>query len=139
VIGHSLGGGVALDLSLRHTLDLVITIGTFTSTKALAPRLVRGLISDPFDNLGAVQTLNEPLFIVHGTEDDLVPAEHGNRLYHSAAKAGKTGGAIVLSGQGHRPNEELIQKAIQIAETGNQKQSDPTINFYPFSAAGNGP
>jgi uncharacterized protein len=139
VIGHSLGGGVALDLSLRHTLDMVITIGTFTSIKDMAPRLARGLISDPFDNMAALQSLNEPLFIIHGTEDDLVPAEHGNRLYHSAAKAGKTGGAIVLSGEGHAPKEEKIQKAIQIAETGNQKQDDPAINFYPFPAAGNTP
>ncbi len=134
VIGHSLGGGVALDLSVRHTLDAVITIGAFTSIKAFTPKIARAFVSDPFDNEAAVKKLDEPLYIVHGTADNVVPADHGDKLYHIGANADKIGGAIVLKNAGHQPSPISVLKSIKIATNGDQGPADANIAFYPFSA-----
>ena len=89
VVGHSLGGGVAFGLATRQRLDALVTIGTFTSLRAMTPKIARAFISDRYDNLAAVPTLDEPLVIIHGTADDTVPAQMGNAL-HNAAITSKT-------------------------------------------------
>jgi uncharacterized protein len=135
VIGHSLGGGVALDLALRHRLDRVITIGTFTGIKPLAPSFVRWLVRDPFDNENAVKRADNPLMIIHGTGDEVIPFSHSKILFAAAAKAGRMGGAIALPGEGHEPDATKILLALEIAEAGRDEKADPKISFTPFNAA----
>ena len=47
VVGHSLGGGVALGLARRQKLDAVITIGAFTRLRAVAPNVARAFVLPP--------------------------------------------------------------------------------------------
>jgi uncharacterized protein len=134
VVGHSLGGGVALDLATRRKLDLVITIGTFTGIKPLAPSLVRALVRDPFDNKTAVQSTEGPLYIVHGTQDEVIPFDHGQSLY-AAVTSNRVGGLITLPGEMHQPDIMKILRALEIAEAGRDEKADPNILFKPFTSA----
>ena len=108
VVGHSLGGGVAFDLALRQRLDALMTIGTFTSATDVAPKFARAFVPDRYDNRGAVARLDEPLFLIHGDADTTIPMVHARGLHEAAKAAGRTGAAIILPGQGHGPDAEIL-------------------------------
>lgn len=112
VVGHSLGGGVAFGLARRVRLEALVTIGAFTGLRAMAPKIARALIGDRYDNLAAVPLLDEPLFLLHGTADDVVPVAMGNALYHAAVAAKREGGAVVIDGAGHQPDGALLATII---------------------------
>jgi fermentation-respiration switch protein FrsA (DUF1100 family) len=101
VVGHSLGGGVALSLSRAEALDAVVTIGTFTRIRDMAPALARAFVPNEYRNLDAVKALEEPLFLIHGSRDDVIPVAHGKALFDAAA--GKNGGAFVIRSADHVP------------------------------------
>ncbi|MEM8694803.1 MAG: alpha/beta fold hydrolase [Pseudomonadota bacterium] len=103
VIGHSLGGGVAFDLSRRARLDALVTIGTFTSIEDMAPAWGRGLVPDSYDNLSAVRAADEPVFLIHGRRDSVVPFDHSERLARAATQAGLAGGRTTLATADHIP------------------------------------
>lgn len=112
VVGHSLGGGVAFDLALRHRLDALVTIGAFASVRDVAPKFARAFIPDPFDNRAAVAKLDEPLFLIHGDRDDVISLWHARELQQAAAAAKRRGAAIVLAGQGHQPDATVVATAV---------------------------
>ena len=114
VVGHSLGGGVAFGLASRHTLDALVTIGTFTDMRAMAPKIARAFISDRYDNLATVPKLDEPLFIIHGTADDTVPAQMGNALHNAAVDTKRKGFSLVIRGADHHPNSAMIATLIGV-------------------------
>ncbi len=88
-VGRSLGGGVACALARRIRPRALVLMSTFTSARAMARRyLVPGfLVDDRFDNLDAVRRLDVPLWVVHGTRDDLVPVSHARALASAARDA----------------------------------------------------
>ncbi|MEO1168860.1 MAG: alpha/beta hydrolase [Pseudomonadota bacterium] len=108
VIGHSLGGGVAFDLSTRVRLDALVTIGAFTSTRDMAPAWGRGLVPDPYDSLAAIAGADEPVFLIHGRRDEVVPFDHMQRLARAAERADLTGAWIALDDANHVPAGEDI-------------------------------
>ncbi len=140
MLGHSLGSGVALGLARRQSLDAVITIGAFTDIQRLAPRIVRAFIADRYDNLGAVKALDEPIFLIHGLDDDIVPAFHGRDLGKAAIDAGASGVAVSVSGAGHRPTPDRMAAfipAILAYCDGQRPASLPdvrTLSFGRFAA-----
>ncbi|PSJ38516.1 alpha/beta hydrolase [Allosphingosinicella deserti] len=103
VVGHSLGGGVALALSRRQRLDAVITVGTFTRLRAMAPKLARSFVPDAYDNKAAIAVLDEPYFLVHGTHDATVPVAQGEALHGAAGAAKARGASFVVIGADHKP------------------------------------
>jgi uncharacterized protein len=89
VIGQSLGGGMATELAARHECRMLLTAGTFTSFPDVAQHRffwipARYLIRLQFDNLGKVAKMRTPVFITHGTADNVVPFSQGERLYEAA-------------------------------------------------------
>lgn len=116
VVGHSLGSGVAFGLARRQRLDALVTIGAFTGLRAMAPKIARAFMSDRYDNLGAVPTLDEPWLLLHGTADDVVPASEGNRLHNAAVAAHRQGASFVLDGAGHRPDGALLAALIALID-----------------------
>ena len=114
VVGHSLGGGVAFGLAARQKLDALVTIGTFTSLRAMTPKIARAFISDRYDNLAAVPKLDEPLFIIHGTADETVPAQMGNALHNAALAAKRKGFSLVIRGADHHPDGATIATLIDV-------------------------
>jgi fermentation-respiration switch protein FrsA (DUF1100 family) len=89
IYGGSLGGGVAVDLASRKSHRALVLAKTFTSLPDVGQRLypwlpVRWLMRNRFDNLGKIGRCRQPVFIVHGTADSLVPFALGKRLYEAA-------------------------------------------------------
>ncbi|MEG3165165.1 alpha/beta fold hydrolase [Sphingomonas sp. PB2P19] len=136
VVGHSLGGGVAFGLATRQRLDALVTVGTFTRLRAMAPKIARAFVPDDYDNLAAVPTLDEPYFLIHGTADDVVPAQLGNALHVAAAKAHKAGASFVIAGGGHHPDAAVmaaIVDTIAARVAGTAAPALPaSVKVYPF-------
>jgi fermentation-respiration switch protein FrsA (DUF1100 family) len=87
--GESLGGGVAVEMALRHPPRCLMLAKTFTSAPAVAARMyrwlpVRVLMRTRFDNLSKIASCRCPVYITSATSDTVVPYEHGEELYRSA-------------------------------------------------------
>lgn len=136
VVGHSLGGGVAFGLATRQRLDALVTVGTFTRLRDMAPRIARAFVPDDYDNLAAVPGLDEPYFLVHGTADETVPAELGSTLRAAAAKANKAGASFVVAGGGHRPDGAVMAaviEAVAASVAGTPSPALPaSVKMLPF-------
>lgn len=139
VVGHSLGGGVAFGLARRQKLDALATIGTFTDLRTMAPAAARWMITDRYDNIGAIPTLDEPCYVIHGTADEVIPAAHGEALRRAATAAHKAGALFTIRGAGHSPDGEVISAILRAvaAKTegagGTVKVQLPrTVQLTPF-------
>ncbi|MEC7819715.1 MAG: alpha/beta hydrolase [Pseudomonadota bacterium] len=97
LFGHSLGGAVALEMAARHEVAGVATLGTFARLKDQAPAIARGILPDRYDNVAAIRRVSEPVLLLHGTEDDVVPIAAGEEL----AKAAPNATLVRLTGAGH--------------------------------------
>lgn len=85
--GRSLGAAVALDLALSYPPPALILESPFLSVTAMANRTLPGsgyLFKTSFDSLAKVGHLKSRLLILHGDADEIVPHEHGRRLYNEA-------------------------------------------------------
>lgn len=116
LVGHSLGGGVALNLATRARFDLIVTIGTFTRIRDMTPGLARAFVPDAYRNEANVTKLEDPYLLVHGTADDVVPAGMGNALHRAASTARRTGASVVLIGEAHRPDAAKLLAAFDAAQ-----------------------
>lgn len=114
VVGHSLGGGVAFGLASRQKLDALVTIGTFTSLTAMVPKIGRAFVSDRYDNLATVPTLDEPYFLIHGLADQTIPAAMGQELHKAAHAAKRTGFSVVIQGADHHPDGALLAAILEM-------------------------
>jgi fermentation-respiration switch protein FrsA (DUF1100 family) len=135
VVGHSLGSGVGVALAARRPVAALVTVGAFTGMRAMAPRIARAFVTDRYDNLAAVPTLGVPLYLIHGTNDDVVPATMANALYKAARAAGRRGGAVILKGEDHRPDGAVVGRVVDwVAErAGTPFPAIEGASFYPFS------
>jgi pimeloyl-ACP methyl ester carboxylesterase len=98
IYGHSMGSGVAVDLAnkLRSPDDYggLILESAFTSFSDMARssgwllRLLNLFNPDRFDTLSKIARVQAPLLMLHGSRDDTVPIELGERLF-AAARAPK--------------------------------------------------
>lgn len=89
LMGRSLGGGVTSWLATKVTPAAVILESTFLSAPDLAADLypifpARQMVSFKYPNKENIRQINVPLLIGHSTEDDLIPYEHGHRLFQLA-------------------------------------------------------
>jgi uncharacterized protein len=86
--GVSLGGGVAVDLASRHSARALVLVKTFTSIPDVAAHIlpfvpVRRIMVNQFDNLSKIPRCTQPLFVVSGIRDHLVPYDQGFQLYEA--------------------------------------------------------
>ena len=89
LFGESLGGGVAVELATRHDHEALVLVFPFTSLPDAArvhyPWLPCDLLmSNRFDNLSKIGKCHRPVFITHGTADEVVPYRHGEALFIAA-------------------------------------------------------
>ena len=82
VSSNSIGGGVAVEMALRHDPAALIMIAPFTSLPEAAQSNIwwlptRFLVRDQYRNADKVTELNIPVLIQHGDADNLVPFAHG--------------------------------------------------------------
>lgn len=91
VFGRSMGGAVAADLaSIRKPAGLILE-SAFTSLEAMAhtlypflPRILFRRLKGRFDTLGKLRKVDAPVFVVHGTRDEVVPFSMGDSLFQAA-------------------------------------------------------
>ncbi len=91
LLGESVGGSMGLVLAARERVDGVVTLGAFTSTRAVARGIplfmpFSPIVPNRFDALGALPSVKVPLLLIHGTEDEVIPFSHGERLYAAASE-----------------------------------------------------
>jgi fermentation-respiration switch protein FrsA (DUF1100 family) len=89
IYGQSLGSAVAIDLASRRECGGLIVESGFTSGREMARRMFRipffeYLPKSRFDSLAKISRVRCPVLVIHGTEDDVLPASMGERLYAAA-------------------------------------------------------
>ncbi len=110
VHGHSLGTFVALHLSEEHPVGGVVLENPATNTRdwerSLVPWFFRLFISLNFaealeseDNVERIQSLERPLLIVAGEEDEITPKIMAEKLYGRAPSSEKQ--FLSIEGGGH--------------------------------------
>ena len=88
VQGQSLGSGVAVEMARRRHAAGLVLISPYTSmvevAGLVAPFLPVGpLTRDRFDSLSKVDTVTAPALVIHGTADEVIPFEMGQRIAHT--------------------------------------------------------
>lgn len=87
--GGSLGGGIAADVAARRPHRALVLVSTFTSFPDQAQKLypwlpARWLVSNQFNNLAKIATIQGPVFVAHAPQDSLIPIAMGRRLFDAA-------------------------------------------------------
>jgi pimeloyl-ACP methyl ester carboxylesterase len=85
LLGRSLGSGVAVELARRGHGARVVLVSPFTSLGDMAARLffwlpARLLLRDRYASLDKAPLVRQPVLVLHGERDTLVPVEMGRRL-----------------------------------------------------------
>lgn len=117
VLGHSLGGAVALQFAARHSARKIVLISAFTTMD----EMVRNQLGIPlgpllrhrFDNITSLETILSQnqvpeIAILHGQSDDIVPVRMGAALAQLNPRQIKF---TAIPGAGHN---NIIQKALPL-------------------------
>ncbi len=101
--GQSLGTGVATKMAAERDFGALILEAPYTSTVDVAAHRfpvipVRWLMEDRFDSLARIDSIDEPLLVMHGDADFVIPQSQARRLY---AAANEPKQAFWPSGVGH--------------------------------------
>jgi fermentation-respiration switch protein FrsA (DUF1100 family) len=101
--GQSLGSGVATKMAAERDFAAVILEAPYTSTVDVAAGRfpvfpVSWLMADRFESLARIAAISEPLLVMHGDADYVIPQSLGRRLF-AAANEPKEG--FWPSGVGH--------------------------------------
>ncbi len=89
IFGHSLGGCVAAWLGKEVKAGALILQATFTTIRQIAKSIypylpLRKIMRSRYDNLSNIAQANSPVLIVHSVDDEIIPFEHGKRLFEAA-------------------------------------------------------
>lgn len=90
IFGRSLGGAIAAETALRKGPAGLILESTFLSVPAIAgtyyPWLpVKYLAKYRYSTVDKVALIASPKLIIHSREDEIIPFEHGRKIYEKAA------------------------------------------------------
>jgi fermentation-respiration switch protein FrsA (DUF1100 family) len=101
--GISLGSGVATKMAAEREVGAVVLEAPYTSTVDVAavrfPIVpVSWLMADRFESLARIEAVTEPLLVMHGDRDYVIPQRFGRRLYDAANEPKE---AYWPSGVGH--------------------------------------
>lgn len=116
IYGHSLGGAIAIELASQVNDESgTIVEGSFTSIPEVFAGLRFGwlplqpLITQRFAAVDRVAHINSPLLVIHGSNDRVVRAELGRRLYDAAREPKRF---VLIDGGSHR---NTLNKGKEIA------------------------
>jgi fermentation-respiration switch protein FrsA (DUF1100 family) len=88
LFGRSLGGGAVCALAAKRPSAALILMSAFTSVKSFASKFLvpSFLVKDPFDSLVTVKSYTNPVLVMHGRHDTIIPYKHGVALYRAAQR-----------------------------------------------------
>lgn len=134
LMGRSLGGAVTSWLANQVKPAGVILESTFTSAPDVAADLypvfpVRRMIKFEYPNKQHIQSITEPILVAHSTGDDLIPFEHGKRLYELANEPkrffemqGDHGNGFLETGEAYRKViDEFVSEVLENEKTNKQQ------------------
>ncbi len=103
VYGRSIGGAIALELSIREKVKSIVIQSSFTSLKEIAkelfPFIPNHLVkNDLWNSQEIIKKINIPVLISHGDKDEIVPVSHSYKLYELGNEPKKL---IILKGASH--------------------------------------
>ncbi len=89
IIGESLGSGIATEMSVKYNFKGLFLITPYTSIADRAGEIypfmfTQYLTKDNFKVLSNIAKINQPLFIIHGTADKVVPHSHSEKIFFEA-------------------------------------------------------
>ena len=119
--GESIGSVPAIRLGTEEPFKAVILEAPFTSLREMA-KIHYGFVPDFFlkdfimDNESRISQLKSPVFILHGTADEIVPIQMGKRLFAQAPEPKR-----MFEIQGAHHND--------ISEVGGQSFFDEPFRF----------
>ena len=127
IVGHSLGGAIAVDLASRHPeASGLVLEATFTSVPDMVSHSSWGflpvglILTQKFDALSKIAEVKVPVMVAHGTRDSVVPFEMGEELYNAANAPKKFvrvegAGHHNLSGAGFAQYREALTELFHVA------------------------
>jgi uncharacterized protein len=93
ILGHSLGGAIAIDLATRLKADELkglVVEASFTSIRDMLAQTqwgwlpVKNIITQEFNSLLKIKQVKLPVLFVHGTADNVVPHTMSDALFAAA-------------------------------------------------------
>ena len=85
VLGRSLGGAFAVDLAHRRELGGLIIESSFITAYRVLTRVPLFPL-DKFKSLSKIKGVRCPVLVIHGTEDEVIPLWHGEKLFQEASE-----------------------------------------------------
>eukprot|EP00923_Selenidium_pygospionis_P048772 GHVN01083805.1.p1 GENE.GHVN01083805.1~~GHVN01083805.1.p1 ORF type:complete len:404 (+),score=20.01 GHVN01083805.1:46-1257(+) len=85
--GRSLGSGACVHLATKFPVRGIILQSPLLSIHRVGLKLRCTLPGDMFANVDKIKSVRCPVFIIHGTNDNMVPVYHGRELYDSCKTA----------------------------------------------------
>jgi len=110
IYGHSLGSASAVHVAQNRDSTLLILSAPFLSTLAMAQKQMpffptRVLLKDQYRSDLAMPTITEPLLVIHGNADDVIPYKMGQQLY--ALHLGDKAFVTIKGGQHYLWNTDM--------------------------------
>jgi fermentation-respiration switch protein FrsA (DUF1100 family) len=109
LFGFSLGGAPALHTAAEEEVAGVITLGAFAALADVAPPISRSLLPDRFDNRASIARVAEPILLLHGSADEVVPFAQAEALRASAPHGARL---LRLEGSGHAADFETLSPTV---------------------------
>jgi len=112
LFGHSLGSAIAAELAREVQPEVTVLVAPLTSVRDMA-RLISPaalllywgrLVRVHYDTEAIVRSLNSPVWVAHGSDDRVVPAWMGQRVFAAARHKGEL---LVIAGAGHNDVVEI--------------------------------
>lgn len=99
--GRSIGTAPSIHLATKSAVRGVILQSPMVSIYRIPFRFRFTLPGDVFTNIDKIGNVHCPVFIIHGTRDEIVPVWHGQALYEVCKKQGTAYDAYVVEGADH--------------------------------------
>lgn len=117
IVCRSVGGGPGVWLASHEKPAGVALIAPFTSAFAVPipfPLFPR----DRFPNLKRIRTIHTPLLVIHGENDEVIPASHGRKLVEESPASDKS--FVPIPAAGHNDlfevaGDEIIRRIADFA------------------------
>ncbi|MBM3243436.1 MAG: alpha/beta hydrolase [Candidatus Omnitrophica bacterium] len=89
IYGKSLGAAIAVDTAIKAKAGLLICESGFTSTKDMAKDIFKFIplwlfTGQKYDTISKIDKVRIPKLIIHSQNDEIVPFNHGKRLFEKA-------------------------------------------------------